>query len=61
MQNHQAVPGGNTAGGKLCIARVQGFVNDTYVKPLQRLLQENGIRCEASAPVLHKWPKCCLP
>lgn len=51
----------NAAGGKFCIAWVQGFENDAYVKTLQSLLRENGINCEVSGPFLHEWPKCCLP
>ena len=51
----------NAAGGKFCIAWVQGFENDAYVKTLQSLLQENGINCDVSGPFLHEWPKCCLP
>ena len=51
----------NAAGGKFCIAWVQGFENDAYVKTFQSLLRENGIHCEVSGPFLHEWPKCCLP
>lgn len=51
----------NAAGGKFCIAWVQGFENDAYVKTFQSLLRENGIRCEVSGPFLYEWPKCCLP
>lgn len=51
----------NAAGGKFCIAWVQGFENDAYVKAFQSLLRENGIQCEVSGPFLHEWPKCCLP
>ena len=51
----------NAAGGKFCIAWVQGFENDAYVKTFQSLLSENGIHCEVSGPFLHEWPKCCLP
>ena len=51
----------NAAGGIFCIAWVQGFENDAYVKTLQSLLRENGINCEVSGPFLHEWPKCCLP
>lgn len=51
----------NAAGGKFCIAWVQGFENDAYVKTLQSLLRENGINCDVSGPFLHEWPKCCLP
>ena len=51
----------NAAGGKFCIAWVQGFQNDAYVKALQSLLRENGIHCEVSGPFQHEWPKCCLP
>ena len=51
----------NAAGGKFCIAWVQGFQNDTYVKAFQGLLRENGINCEVNGPFLHTWPKCCLP
>ncbi|MBR0145121.1 MAG: hypothetical protein IJM25_00475 [Eubacterium sp.] len=51
----------NAAGGKFCVAWVQGFENDAYVKTLQSLLREDGIHCEVSGPFLHKWPKCCLP
>ena len=51
----------NAAGGKFCIAWVQGFENDAYVKTFQSLLSENGISCEVSGPFLHEWPKCCLP
>ena len=51
----------NAAGGKVCIAWVQGFENDAYVKGLQSLLRENGIGCEVSGPFPHEWPKCCLP
>ena len=51
----------NAAGGKFCVAWVQGFENDTYVKTLQNLLREDGIHCEVSGPFLHEWPKCCLP
>ena len=51
----------NAAGGKFCIAWVQGFENDAYVKTFQSLLRENGIQCEVSGPFLHEWPKCCLP
>ena len=51
----------NAAGGKFCIAWVQGFQNDAYVKAFQSLLRENGINCEVSGPFRHDWPKCCLP
>ena len=51
----------NAAGGKFCIAWVQGFENDAYVKAFQSLLHENGINCEVSGPFPHEWPKCCLP
>ena len=51
----------NAAGGKFCIAWIQGFENDAYVKTLQSLLRENGIECEVSGPFPHDWPKCCLP
>ena len=51
----------NAAGGKFCIAWVQGFENDAYVKAFQSLLRENGIDCEVSGPFPHEWPKCCLP
>ena len=51
----------NAAGGKFCIAWVQGFENDAYVKTLQSLLQENGINCDVSGPFLQEWPKCILP
>jgi len=51
----------NAAGGKFCIAWVQGFENDAYVKAFQSLLRENGINCEVSGPFPHEWPKCCLP
>ncbi len=51
----------NAAGGKFCIAWVQGFENDAYVKTLQSMLRENGIGCEVSGPFPHEWPKCCLP
>ena len=51
----------NAAGGKFCIAWIQGFENDAYVKTLQSLLRENGIGCEVSGPFPHDWPKCCLP
>lgn len=51
----------NAAGGKFCIAWVQGFENDAYVKAFQSLLCENGINCEVSGPFPHNWPKCCLP
>ena len=51
----------NAAGGKFCIAWVQAFENDAYVKEFQSLLRENGIQCEVSGPFPHEWPKCCLP
>ena len=51
----------NAAGGKFCIAWVQGFENEIYVKTLQSLLREDGIHCEVSGPFLHNWPKCYLP
>ena len=51
----------NAAGGKFCIAWIQGFENDAYVKTLQSLIRENGIGCEVSGPFPHDWPKCCLP
>ena len=51
----------NAAGGKFCIAWIQGFENDAYVKTLQSLIRENGIECEVSGPFPHDWPKCCLP
>ena len=51
----------NAAGGKFCIAWVQGFENDAYVKAFQSMLCENGIHCEVSGPFTHNWPKCCLP
>lgn len=51
----------NAAGGKFCIAWVQGFENDAYVKAFQSLLRENGINCEVSGPFPHEWPKCVLP
>ena len=51
----------NAAGGKFCIAWVQGFQNDAYVKAFQSLLRENGINCEVNGPFRHDWPKCCLP
>ena len=51
----------NAAGGKFCIAWVQGFENDAYVKEFQSLLRENGIDCEVSGPFPHEWPKCVLP
>ena len=51
----------NAAGGKFCIAWVQGFENDDYVKAFQSLIRENGISCEVSGPFPHDWPKCCLP
>ena len=51
----------NAAGGKFCIAWVQGFKNDAYVKTLQTMLREDGINCEVSGPFQHDWPKCCLP
>ena len=51
----------NAAGGKFCIAWVQAFENDAYVKAFQSLLRENGIGCEVSGPFPHEWPKCCLP
>lgn len=51
----------NAAGGKFCIAWVQGFKNDAYVKTLQTMLWEDGINCEVSGPFQHDWPKCCLP
>ena len=51
----------NAAGGKFCIAWVQGFENDAYVKTFQSLLRENGFHCEVSGPFLYEWPKCCLP
>lgn len=51
----------NAAGGKFCIAWVQGFENDAYVKTFQNLIRENGINCVVSGPFLHQWPKCCLP
>ena len=51
----------NAAGGKFCIAWVQGFENDAYVKEFQSLLRENGINCEVSGPFPHEWPKCRLP
>ena len=51
----------NAAGGKFCIAWVQGFQNDAYVKAFQSLLRENGINCEVSGPLRHDSPKCCLP
>ncbi len=51
----------NAAGGKFCIAWVQSFENNAYVKGFQSLLRENGIQCEVSGPFVHEWPKCCLP
>ncbi len=51
----------NAAGGKFCIAWVQGFESDSYINAFQKELLKNGINSQVRGPYLHQWPKCYLP